>query len=665
MKKSNRKKFKTKIQHNIKNDFFDIYNFIKTFLRFFIYSFIFWFLGRYGFSLIWLFLIAFIQTIERRFYLLRLERIKLFQELTTDIRPTIEKHLKEFPSWISYPDFDRCEWLNKLIAQMWPIISDYVQNLIKKTIEPEIKKQISGLSFERIDLGDFPPRLGGIKIYTDNIRSDEIILDTEFFYGGDMQIKMKYHSLKAGIKSLYLHGELRLILKSIVSKIPFIGALEIFFLRTPTIDFDLTDIANIIEIPGLHNLLMLTLERILQTFIVTPNRLIIAFMNEIDINQLKFPKPDGILRIDIIEAKNLPKLDNSFIITKHSIDAYVTISIGQYKFKTHTQRNNNPKWYETFEVPVEESNTQKLQISVFDADLGTDDYIGTINIPIESIKDKHDVLDQWYDLIGTKNSTIHIRMNWFYLSTNRNYFPEIQQMNQEHIHLMLSKISHTLSTSLLIVYIERIEQLPSIQHGKNLEPYPFCLIKIDNYEEKTSIIKNSINPRWMKSFMFMLVNPEQSLLQININDSNNKNHLIGTVEISIKNLMEEKDWISNRFYPLKNSPNTKLYLKLQLQIMTKSHPNRNQLDIISDITPSSDDTQSYNSIDNKIQSKRSKIQIHLINKHNDQRILNQHKSSPIKKLTFFQTLFSSCIKKCTTTSSSMNNNFIKTTYGFW
>ncbi|CAF4391414.1 unnamed protein product, partial [Adineta steineri] len=135
-----------------------------------------------------------------------------------------------------------------------------------------------------------------------------------------------------------------------------------FFLRTPTIDFDLTDIANIIEIPGLHNLLMLTLERILQTFIVTPNRLIIAFMNEIDINQLKFPKPDGILRIDIIEAKNLPKLDNSFIITKHSIDAYVTISIGQYKFKTHTQRNNNPKWYETFEVPVEESNTQKLQV---------------------------------------------------------------------------------------------------------------------------------------------------------------------------------------------------------------------------------------------------------------------------------------------------------------
>jgi Ca2+-dependent lipid-binding protein len=363
MKKSTRTKVKTRIRHNIKTELFDIYNLLKILLRFLIYSFLFWLLGRYGFSFIWLILFAFIQTIERHFHLLRLERINFFQELTTDIRPTIEKRLTEFPSWISYPDVDRCEWLNKLVEQMWPTISTYVENLVKNTIEPEIKKQISGLSFERIDLGDFPPRLGGIKIYTDNIRSDEIILDTEIFYGGDMQIKMKYYSLKAGIKSLYLHGELRLVFKSIVSKIPFIGALELFFLRTPTIDFDLTDIANIIEIPGLHHLLMLSLERILETFLVIPNRLIFAFMNEIDINQLKFPKPDGILRIDIIEAKNLPHSDNLLILTKNSVDAYVKINIGQYKFKTHIQKSIHPKWYETFEVPIEESNTQQLQVN--------------------------------------------------------------------------------------------------------------------------------------------------------------------------------------------------------------------------------------------------------------------------------------------------------------
>ncbi|CAF0763943.1 unnamed protein product [Adineta ricciae] len=643
MKKSNRKKFKTTVQHDLKTNLFDIYNLLKIFLRCLVYSFLLWLLGRYGFSLIWLIIFALVQTIERRWNLLHLERRKFFEELTTDVRPALEKRLHEFPSYISYPDFDRCEWLNKFIAQLWPTISDYVQQLVKTTIEPEIKKQISSLSFERIDLGDFPPRLGGIKIYTENIRSDEITLDTEFFYGGDMQIKMRYHSFKAGIKSLYLHGELRLILKSIVSKLPFVGALEVFFLRTPTIDFDLTDIANIIEIPGLHNLLMLTLERILQSSFVIPNRLIVAFMNEIDINQLRFPRPDGILRIDIIEAKHLPKLDHSLIPTKHAIDAYVTISIGQYKYKTHTQRHNNPEWYETFEVPVEESNTQQLQVSIFDADFGTDDYIGTINIPIESIKNENNLLDQWYDLAGRTNSTIHIRLNWFYLSTNQKYFQEIQRINVEHIHSMLAKISHTLSTSLLIVYIERAEHLPSTQHGKALEPYPFCSIKIDNYEEKTSIIKNSTNPCWMKSFMFMLVHPEQSLLQININDSNSKNHLIGTIEISIKTLLQERDWSINRAYPLKGSSNTKLYIRLQLQVMTKTHPTNDPFVNTSQSTLVPE-TDSHSSMKTSLQGRKSKIQFHLINRHNDQRILTQQKSPQHKSFSFLQTLFLSCVK---------------------
>ena len=122
MNKSNGFKFKATICHNVQSQLIDVYNLLKSLLRILIYSFFFWLLGRYGFSLIWLFLVGFIQTIERRFHLLRMERIKFFQELTNDIRPIIDKHLTELPLWLSYPDFDRCEWLNKLIERLWPSI---------------------------------------------------------------------------------------------------------------------------------------------------------------------------------------------------------------------------------------------------------------------------------------------------------------------------------------------------------------------------------------------------------------------------------------------------------------------------------------------------------------------------------------------------------------
>jgi Ca2+-dependent lipid-binding protein len=236
-------------------------------------------------------------------------------------------------------------------------------------------------------------------------------------------------------------------------------------------------------------------------------------------------------------------------------------------------------------------------------------------------------------------------MNWFYLSNNIDHFQQIKRINDEHIDLMFAKIPHTLSTSVLIVYIERAEQLPSTQHGKTLEPYPFCSIKIDNYEEKTTVIKHSTNPSWMKSFMFMLVNPEQSVLQININDFNNKNHLIGTVEILIKNLMEEKDWIINRSYPLKssfsNANQTKIYIKLQLQIMTKNHPIENQMNL------SNESPSNHSIVGKNISTKKSKIHVHLINKNLDQQIVHSRKSSQMKKNTLFQSLFSSCIKKVT------------------
>lgn len=267
------------------------------------------------------------------------------------------------------------------------------------------------------------------------------------------------------------------------------------------------------------------------------------------------------------------------------------------------------------------------------------------------MKNQTDRLDQWYDLIGTKNSAIHIRMNWFYLSNNILHFEQIQRFNDEHVEQMLAKISPTLATSVLIIYIERAEQLPSTQHGKTLEPYPFCVIKIDNYEEKTSIMKHSTNPSWMKSWMFMLVNPEQSLLHIDVNDSSNKNHLIGTIEIPIKTLMESKDWMINQSYPLKssfaNTRDTKLFVKLQLQILTKHHPmNSSAIDLNQSLVESKE---------KKLTSKKSKIHFHLINKNLDQQIVQPRKSSQMKKSHRFQTMFSSCVQKMTTMTSNKSN----------
>ena len=44
------------------------------------------------------------------------------------------------------------------------------------------------------------PRVGGVKVYTDNIQRSEIIMDLEIFYAGDCRIECSFSRMSAGIK---------------------------------------------------------------------------------------------------------------------------------------------------------------------------------------------------------------------------------------------------------------------------------------------------------------------------------------------------------------------------------------------------------------------------------------------------------------------------------
>ena len=54
-----------------------------------------------------------------------------------------------------------------------------------------------------------PPRIGGIKVYVENLKRDEILLDLELLYSSDAEIKVAVRGFTAGIKTLtvsqYLH----------------------------------------------------------------------------------------------------------------------------------------------------------------------------------------------------------------------------------------------------------------------------------------------------------------------------------------------------------------------------------------------------------------------------------------------------------------------------
>ncbi len=46
------------------------------------------------------------------------------------------------------------------------------------------------------------PRIGSVKVYSENLRRDEILIDLELLYAGDASIKIETKGILAGIKDI-------------------------------------------------------------------------------------------------------------------------------------------------------------------------------------------------------------------------------------------------------------------------------------------------------------------------------------------------------------------------------------------------------------------------------------------------------------------------------
>lgn len=175
--------------------------------------------------------------------------------------------------------------------------NDYAKDLVKNVIEPNIAQaltayKLNGFKFDRLILGNIPPRIGGVKVYDRNVSRNEIIMDLDLFYTSDCDINFHLSGVRGGIKNFEIHGMVRVIMKPLISQIPLVGGLQIFFLNNPSIEFNLVGIADVLDMPGLHDMLRKIIIDQVGAVMVLPNKLPITLNDSISAATLKMPEPD-------------------------------------------------------------------------------------------------------------------------------------------------------------------------------------------------------------------------------------------------------------------------------------------------------------------------------------------------------------------------------------
>ncbi|XP_076750730.1 extended synaptotagmin-like protein 2 isoform X2 [Xylocopa sonorina] len=511
-------------------------------------------------------------------------------------KEVIANRLDELPSWVYFPDFDRAEWLNKVLYKVWPSINQFARELCKQSIEPAILEKlveykIKGFQFERLVLGRIPLKIYGIKAYDKNTSRNEVIIDADIIYAGDCDITFSIGNIKGGIKDFQIRGLMRIVMKPLLSAMPIVGGVQAFFLNPPAINFNLVGVADVLDLPGLNDILRKTIVEQIAAFVVLPNKIVIPLCESVPVESLKIPEPEGVLRIHVVEAKHLMKKDIS-VLGKGKSDPYAVLNIGAQEFRTKTIDNTvNPKWDFWCECDIASAIAQQITVLLWDYDdTKGDESLGRATIEVSRVKKKGHI-DTWISLEQAKHGMVHLRLTWLKLSK------DINDLKAALIETQELRVT-SMSTALLILYVDSAKNLPCVRGNK--QPDVYLEASVGGKTKRTATILRSCDPVWEQGFTFLVSNPETGILHIKITDEKT-GMIVGEMSYNISLLLKQNNLeISQQPYDLQMAEvDSKLILSMSLSILKYEEP--------EPTSEEDDDDHDINQLNKRIERQESNI----------------------------------------------------------
>ncbi|KAM9229813.1 extended synaptotagmin-2 isoform 1-T1 [Dugong dugon] len=495
----------------------------------------------------------------------------------------------DLPAWVHFPDTERAEWLNKTVKHMWPFICQFIEKLFRETIEPAVRganTHLSTFSFTKVAMGHQPLRINGVKVYTENVDKRQIILDLQISFVGNCEIdlEIKRYFCRAGVKSIQIHGTMRVILEPLIGDMPLVGALSIFFLRKPLLEINWTGLTNLLDIPGLNGLSDTIILDIISNYLVLPNRITVPLVTEVQIAQLRFPIPKGVLRIHFTEAQDLQGKDTYLKgLVKGKSDPYGVIRVGNQIFQSKVIKENlSPKWNEVYEALVYEHPGQELEIELFDEDPDKDDFLGSLMIDLTEVE-KERLLDEWFTLDEVPKGKLHLKLEWLTLMPNASNLDKVLT----DIKADKDQANDGLSSVLLILYLDSARNLPNnplefnpdglkktavqkaLKSGKKISsnPNPVVQMSVGHKAQESKIRYKTNEPVWEENFTFFIHNPKHQDLEIEVKDEQHQCSL-GNLKIPLSQLLTSHDMTMNQRFQLSNSgPNSTIKMKIALRVL--------------------------------------------------------------------------------------------------
>ncbi|XP_034042124.1 extended synaptotagmin-3 [Thalassophryne amazonica] len=504
-------------------------------------------------------------------------------EFVDNEKHVINKELKsglQMASWVNFPDVEKVDWVNKVVEKAWPFFGMFMEKLLKENIQSTIRMTNATLkifTFTKVHFGHIPPRITGIKAYTDEVDHREVILDMKISYEGDMDIDADVTSgIKVGVKGLKMQGMLRVILEPLIGDVPLVGGLTFFFMRRPTMELNWTGLTNLLDCPGLNHFSEETINEIIASLMVLPNRMCFPLIDQVKMDNMRFPLPRGVVRVHLLRARDLEAKDTYLLgIVKGKSDPYVILRGSHKQVKSKTIKENlHPEWNEVYEFVVHEAPGQELEVELFDEDPDKDDFLGSFQLDFGEVKREKEI-NQWFTLEGVQSGEVLLKLQWLSLSTDTS---------------LLQESTHGCACAMLAVYLDSASNLPKDdseiihnqkhkKHGKearltkrNVGPNSYVELSVDKVVQKSKVAFTSKDPEWAEGFTFFVHDVKTQRLCIQVK-AHEKKTVLGTLSLPLTRLLGISDMTLDQRLMLEFSgANSQIKLKATLRILTVERP---------------------------------------------------------------------------------------------
>ncbi|KAI3731001.1 hypothetical protein L1987_62184 [Smallanthus sonchifolius] len=432
---------------------------------------------------------------------------------------SLQDLIPEIPLWLKNPDYDRVDWLNKFLLNMWPYLDKAICAAIRQTTEPIVAdyighghRPIDAITFETLSLGTLPPTFQGVKVCETN--ENQLVMEPAIKWAGNpnivIAVKISYLCLKIQLVDLQVFLVPRVVLKPLVSTFPCFSNVIVSLMEKPHVDFGLKILGgDVMAIPGLYRLVQDAIIKEVAKLYLWPQTLEIPILDS-SLGIVK--KPVGVLHVKVLRATNLMKMDILGLS-----DPYVKLKLSgemlPSKKTTIKKKTLNPVWNETFKLVVKDPEAQTLQVNVYDWDkVGSHDRLGMQVVPLKLLT-PNETMELTLDLLKNTNiadphkkrqrGQIMLEMIYAPFKEDSEVFSgPLTPVKRENGMLSGGESPSGAGAGVLLVTVQGAEDVEGEHHNN-----PYAMVIFRGETKKTKRIRRTRDPKWNEEFQFMLEEP--------------------------------------------------------------------------------------------------------------------------------------------------------------